>query len=288
MKLATTLKLGTALKLGRVSNLPTVWSNILAGLVLAGGELTLDLVGRLGLMASLFYVGGMFLNDAFDAEIDARERAERPIPAGEVERASVFRWAAGLLAAGLALAASLGLWPLLGAALTVALIVIYNRHHKSNPFAPVLMGACRVGLYVTAALCVGPSLTTAVVLGGAVLLAYVLGLTFAAAHENTHALVRAGPLLGLWAPVFVARGLVLGPMFAKALLAGYALWVVRALRLVRTREPAGIREGVVSLIAGIALVDGLLIASAGQLKLALATLLAFGLTLALQRVVSGT
>ena len=31
-----------ALRLGRVSNLPTVWSNSLAGLVLAGGFLALD------------------------------------------------------------------------------------------------------------------------------------------------------------------------------------------------------------------------------------------------------
>ena len=32
----------------------------------------------------MFYIGGMYLNDAFDRDIDARERPERPIPSGHV------------------------------------------------------------------------------------------------------------------------------------------------------------------------------------------------------------
>ena len=36
-----------ALRLGRVSNLPTVWSNSLAGLVLAGGGLAVELTPNL-------------------------------------------------------------------------------------------------------------------------------------------------------------------------------------------------------------------------------------------------
>ena len=57
------------LVLGRVSNLPTVWSNCLAGWLLGGG-------GEWGgfcwlcLGATALYVGGMYLNDAFDAEFD--------------------------------------------------------------------------------------------------------------------------------------------------------------------------------------------------------------------------
>ena len=67
------------LLLGRVSNLPTVWTNTLAGATLAGAAVT---PGRLVLLAaafSLLYTGGMYLNDAFDREVDARERPERPI-----------------------------------------------------------------------------------------------------------------------------------------------------------------------------------------------------------------
>ena len=62
------------LQLGRVSNLPTVWTNVLAGVLLAGGALEPGSFIPLLLAFSLFYEGGMFLNDAFDRKIDARER----------------------------------------------------------------------------------------------------------------------------------------------------------------------------------------------------------------------
>ena len=56
------MTLRTAFALGRVSNLPTVWSNVLAGTILAGG--TLDPLRTTILMVamSLLYVAGMYLN----------------------------------------------------------------------------------------------------------------------------------------------------------------------------------------------------------------------------------
>ena len=94
-----------ALRLGRVSNLPTVWSNSLAGLMLAGGGLTVELAPNLilglFLIMSLFYVGGMYLNDAFDRHIDAVERPERPIPAGLVSARTVYLAGYGMLALGI-------------------------------------------------------------------------------------------------------------------------------------------------------------------------------------------
>ena len=67
--------------LGRVSNLPTVWSNCLAGWWLGGGGNYANLLLLL-LGATLLYAGGMFLNDAFDAEFDTQYRRARPIPSG--------------------------------------------------------------------------------------------------------------------------------------------------------------------------------------------------------------
>ena len=61
--------LRTLLLLGRISNLPTVWSNCLAGWILGGGGTALRLA-LLCLGASCLYIAGMFLNDAFDAEFD--------------------------------------------------------------------------------------------------------------------------------------------------------------------------------------------------------------------------
>ena len=96
-----------ALVLGRVSNLPTVWANLLAAVALAGTAIGTDLGVGVGLLLflayTLFYVGGMYLNDAFDARIDAKERPERPIPAGRVTSGEVYLAGFGMLAAGLVL-----------------------------------------------------------------------------------------------------------------------------------------------------------------------------------------
>ena len=103
------LSLTALLTLGRVSNLPTVWTNVLAGAVLAGGAWHDGRTGIVLVAMSLFYVGGMYLNDYFDRGIDARERPGRPIPAGDVAAPLVATIGFGLLAAGVALLATTGL-----------------------------------------------------------------------------------------------------------------------------------------------------------------------------------
>ena len=97
-----------ALELGRVSNLPTVWTNVLAGIVLSGGGGSPGLIASVILALTLFYVGGMFLNDAFDRKIDARERPGRPIPSGRVSASAVFFWGFGMLGGGLLLLLAAG------------------------------------------------------------------------------------------------------------------------------------------------------------------------------------
>ena len=76
-------QLRALLVLGRVSNLPTVWSNCLAGWWLSGGgnfwKLPFLFFG-----AAFLYTGGMFLNDAFDAAFDRQRRSSRPIPSGKI------------------------------------------------------------------------------------------------------------------------------------------------------------------------------------------------------------
>src|SRR5687767_13276310 len=80
----------TWLRLGRVSNLPTVWTNTLAAVLLADAPFDLRRGALLAAAFSFFYVGGMFLNDAFDRKIDAVERPDRPIPRGLVSARQVF------------------------------------------------------------------------------------------------------------------------------------------------------------------------------------------------------
>ena len=93
-------QLRTLLVLGRVSNLPTVWSNCLAGWWLGGG----GNFGRLPFLflgVSLLYTAGMFLNDAFDEGFDRQRRAERPIPSGKISAPRVWLLGFGQLALGI-------------------------------------------------------------------------------------------------------------------------------------------------------------------------------------------
>ena len=79
----------TLLRLGRVSNLPTVWTNVIAGTTIANAAANIVDVALVGLAMTGFYVGGMYLNDFFDRDIDARVRPGRPIHAGDISAGAV-------------------------------------------------------------------------------------------------------------------------------------------------------------------------------------------------------
>jgi 4-hydroxybenzoate polyprenyltransferase len=177
-----------------VSNLPTVGTNVLAGMV--GSSASVDWSGYLWLTlaASMFYTGGMFLNDAFDEPFDRRVRPERPIPNGDVSRGEVFALGTLLLLAGEALVATGRMAFFFGAALAAA-IVIYDFSHKKNPVAPLIMGACRGLVYCLAAAATG-GLTGAVIVGAVVVGGYVAGLTVVAR--------LAGPNARWLIPVLIA------------------------------------------------------------------------------------
>src|SRR3974390_1221625 len=84
------------LVLGRISNLPTVWSNCLAAWFLGGGGQWRSFV-LLCLGATPLYTGVMFLNDAFDVEFDRKYRSERPITSGQISLRFVWITGATLL-----------------------------------------------------------------------------------------------------------------------------------------------------------------------------------------------
>lgn len=283
------------LRLGRVSNLPTVWSNVLSALALAQA-LTLRVhVLALAVIFSSFYVGGMYLNDAFDREIDAAERPNRPIPAGQVSARAVFTIGFGaLLGATLLLAvvarstgASLYAAAASGAVLS-ALIVSYDAYHKQNPLSPIVMGACRVMIYVAAAYSVRERLPSPVIWGALALWCYLIGLTYAAKQEAFNRLTRIWPLAFLAAPLVYAVLLAQGQPLIWPFLVAFALWLGHALRFLRPGPRRSVPQAVVRLIAGISLLDAVLIASIGAVEWALVAVLGCAATRLFQRVIPGT
>ncbi|NVE00188.1 UbiA family prenyltransferase [Massilia sp. BJB1822] len=295
--------LGVYLRLGRVSNLPTVWTNVLAGTVLGGGSAAAFQPRTALVMAAIsaFYLAGMYLNDAFDRAIDARERPSRPIPAGEISAAAVFCTGFALLALGLFGLALCGAAPVLSGCALAACILLYDVWHKGNPASPLVMGVCRALVYLAA----GAAAATPQELSGAPLaaaglavLAHVAGLTYAAKQESLDRLERLWPLAVLaLAPLAylpAALDTLAQPGSADMAVAGMLLALlaadVLAVRLLRRRAARGdVGRAVAQLIAAISLLDGLILAAAGaSLPLLVACVAAYGATRLLQRFIPGT
>jgi 4-hydroxybenzoate polyprenyltransferase len=284
------------LRLGRVSNLPTVWTNAMAGWTLAGGTPQALPLAMLAIAASLLYVAGMVLNDVYDADIDAKERPERPIPSGLVTRAEARAWGFALLGAGVLVAAATGrvavatpTWaPAVAAGTTAALVVLYDRWHKGNPAAPIVMGLCRAGVYAMAGACVVARPSPPLFAGALLLALYVVSLTYVAKFESSGAIGRTWPVLGVYAPGLFGWRHAKGRWPVRLLALAQNAWALWCSGYTRKGGPANTRRAVVGLIAGISLVDAVFIAQMGHTALALVAVAGFATTLLLQRWVAGT
>ena len=222
-------RLRALLILGRVSNLPTVWSNCLAGWWLGGAGFS-DRLPLLFAGGTFLYVGGMFLNDAFDEEFDRLHRKERPIPAGVISAKAVWRWGIAWLIAGIATWFALGWMTGVLGVILAASIVLYDAVHKRVSFAPLLMALCRFWLYLAAAAVGTKGITTVAVAGAIALGAYIVGISYLARRESTGGVVTYWPLALLVAPPVVAISLsgFREPVVLISLV--FILWVVRSIR----------------------------------------------------------
>ncbi|MBC8325396.1 MAG: UbiA family prenyltransferase [Verrucomicrobia subdivision 3 bacterium] len=293
------------LVLGRVSNLPTIWSNCLCGWLIGVGlsdsfRMDWAMFVWLASGATAMYLGGMVLNDACDVAFDREHRPERPIPSGAITEKSVWYLGIGLLAAGTGLLAIPG-----GATALLALalfncILLYNFIHKQTEWSPGLIAACRLLLIVLAA-CFAFGTTGneatffahiqsgAAVWTALVLFAYVTGLSCLAKVESAEGPVRYWPCALLALPVGLALMVNVGDSRKDALLVGaiLVLWVVRSLRSTFWAKQRNIGRTVGGLLAGIVLVDLLAVAQAPT-EIAAVFLGLFVLALAAQKWVPAT
>ncbi len=240
----------------------------------------------------------MFLNDAFDHRYDEKTRSRRPIPSGEIGLFEVYALGFGLLVVGqLGIYAasvlqsgprleSFGIGVILG-----VLIVYYNYRHKTDPHSPVVMAACRGLIYLIAASVAAGSLSLPVWAGALVLASYVAGLTYLAAQEDLNRVKALWPALLLLAPVaFGLYAAVWGPSHAALLplMAVFVFWTLWSGSFLSARR-RHVPRAVTGLIAGISLVDGIVIAAVSpELSGPVLALVGLLLTRALQRFVPGT
>jgi 4-hydroxybenzoate polyprenyltransferase len=268
----------------------------MAGVVLSGATISPFVFAFLLLAFSLFYVAGMYLNDAFDREFDAVAYPQRPIPSGAVPARQVFTIGFLGLATGEFLLIAIGYgmgdtpgWPPAVAGLCLAATIIYyNANHKNNPYGPVLMGLCRMQVYVTAALAAGPILSERLWWGAVLLFAYIIGLSYIARQETLARFTNFWPLVFLAAPFAYGLPEAQQNIIPALIYGGFFVWVGYAVKRLARGAQFEIREGVSMLIAGIAFLDALLIALAGQSWLALLAVGGCLLTRLFHRIIPGT
>ena len=279
----------TLLILGRVSNLPTVWSNCLAGWWLGGGGNFWKLPFLLGGVSAL-YTGGMYLNDAFDTEFDQQRRPERPIPSGKISPELVWRLGFGQLALGLLLLLSGGKTAAIAAVFLALTILLYDSVHKFITAAPWLIGACRFWVYVVAGATGVDGLNGWPIFCGLALALYVVGLSYIARRESYRGPIPFWSLFLVLAPVILATVMNTGGFRLRAagMSAGLALWLAYSVRPIFAGGPVNVGRLVSNLLAGIVLVDWLALAPQCPRWLDLVFLGLFGLTKGLQKFVPAT
>ncbi|MGN6644466.1 MAG: UbiA family prenyltransferase [Verrucomicrobiota bacterium] len=281
------LAIRTWLVLGRVSNLPTVWSNCLAAWLLNGGSSSAGF-GLLCLAATLLYLGGMLLNDAFDTAFDREFRKDRPIPSGQITARTVWLTGSGLLACGWLGMLRLGVPAALSGLGLAGAILLYDAVHKRTAFAPLLMALCRLLLYTTAGLATHRNLNPTVIWHGLGLAAYVTGLSCFARNESGPQALQRWPVWLLIAPL--ATNAFVNPERNSASWIGSALllsWIIWCLRGWFSGNKPDVGRVVAGLLAGIVLIDASAILNMSG-KLAVIFAAFFALALLLQKKIPAT
>ena len=274
----------------RISNAPTVVSNILVGTAIAitmqSKYWTLNLSYDLFLATCILvvYFAGMILNDAFDAKRDKKHRPDRPIPSGLIPRS--LAWVAGLTLLVAVSVFGIGHGSANGLVLLVLAVLLYTFLHRWFIFALILMAICRGLVYFIVA---NPSTDSDISLLITFCLAlafYTAVLTFIGRFENNKntALSWITWLL-LLPPAYAVCAYLPNSWVAYIPLAYIAYWV----RLAWLDFKAGSKvTGMHRILSGFCLLDCVLATSLEQYLIAGLCLICFFITLVLQRRILGT
>ena len=244
-------KLLILIKLARASNIPTVWSNVIAAYFLSGSnnyrELTLSLIG-----SSFLYASGMYLNDWFDADFDSKNAKHRPLPMGEIKQVTVLIYSILGFFIGITCLTMAALSATPWVLLLVTLIIWYNADHKENLMSPFIMASCRFTLYPMVSLACTTQVTPIVLLAGFSMFLYTLGISFTA-RTSGHSKVAMS--------LFIVAGVI--PVLAYSLLETKLLiltlplfiaWLFYTLKTMFLKS-VDIDKTVSQLIAGMVFVD---------------------------------
>ncbi len=301
------------LELCRISNLPTVWTNVLTGCAIAAGygwgadypdgsafvpEIDWLRIGVIGLAMSLFYVAGMALNDLADVQIDQLERPHRPIPSGRVSKGAALNFIMFCFVAGLVLMAwfcftTKRLRPesLILSVVLIATIMAYDFTHKRFVASVVLMGLCRSLVVLIAAVGASDLYFARIALPLAGMLGFYVVMITVIARGEMESNIGPRKWLAVLMPVMVLGmlavvwpGQIIGPAIAGLII---AMWMTPPIGHVTAKPPQTIKA-VLAWLSGICLVDAYFLTLLNALPLALIACGCFVLTAWGHRKILGT
>jgi 4-hydroxybenzoate polyprenyltransferase len=276
------------LDLLRISNAPTCLSNVLVGWVIGGGKADLIPLAVVCGMVIAIYLAGMILNDVFDVEWDRRHRPDRPIAAGLISRGMACSVAIIMLIAATGAGAWLGPATFTATLLLVGLVIAYDIVHRIAVAAIITMSACRAMVYLVAAVAAGQAVPEPLLIGAMLAIAlWIAGLTLLARREAVGQALHWPVILF---PTAVVIALLLIPMMNVSLtvLVGVLLllqflWIVANLL-----RPGSVVPAVLASIAGISLLDALLLGMLDAPIMSMVAVCCFGVVTIVHRPLPGT
>jgi 4-hydroxybenzoate polyprenyltransferase len=296
------MNLRASLELARLSNSPTIVSNVLVGAAIAHhgqptafADMPWPTIALVTLAMLLFYVGGMAMNDAVDARIDRHERPNRPIPSGRISPRAAWTYIVITFALALAILASCGIAPVILGTILLLTITLYNILHKHFPPSIMLMGLCRMLVYLTAASAMLWPLELESALPPAIAITfYVAIVTFIARGESgapSAATINISRRLAmLIVLIAVAPSIVIfpdhvGPLIVSVLaLIGWLVLLQRHL----LQTPPRIKPAIMGWLAGICLLDAFYLTLLDQPLFAAIAGACFVVTILAHRAIAGT
>lgn len=208
------------------------------------------------------YAGGVAFNDIADAELDAIERPERPIPSGRASKSKATVMSLALLAVGVLAAAQVN-WTSAAIALVVAVLAVtydyWGKHQRI--IGPINMGLCRSGNLLLG-ISVAPEVLEKIWPIALIPLVYVAAITMISrgeVHGKNRKALFAGGLM--YASIFLA---ILGLAYLESpgylqvipflTLLGYMIFPPLA-KAIRTQEPKFIGKSVKAAVISLIIVN---------------------------------
>lgn len=291
------------LQLTRPANVVTAVADIWAGFAIAGGwtymisdwELGAGVFWQklawLSLSTVGLYAGGVAFNDVFDAELDATERPERPIPSGRVSKSSAAIMSSLLLILGVLAASQVNFIASVIAFIVAVLAVIYDYWGKHQfYFGHINMGMCRAGNLLLG-ISVAPELIQSpMIIIGFIPLVYVAAITLISRGEvhgkNRKALYTGGLMYGFIIVSIFVLSYLNGTNFLQTIpfLIGLAIMIFPPLvKAIQTQEPKLIGKSVKAAVISLIILNASFAAAFAGWKIGIFVLLLLPISLWLAR-----